>query len=220
MEPSRQAVRRRGIVSKMVVIPLAIVLGAGLYVVIGGMTGFCPICVAILDAFDGGEQQAVPVSMKNDGFTGIKAGHVDGLVFTDLDGVEVPLSRFAGRPMLIEVWATWCAPCRKVRKQLKSIAGELAEHGVVLSLSVDRGGADVVREHIRAREGGSSPFIELLATDPNFNRVIKPKDLQPTIPKLIFVDRNGVIVDIEYGLSDPSWVIGRMRALDASGTKG
>ena len=110
----------------MVVIPLASVLGAGLYVVIGGMTGFCPICVAILDAFDGGEQQAVPVSMTNDGFTGIKAGHVDGLVFTDLDGVEVPLSRFAGRPMLIEVWATWCAPCRKVRKQLKSIAGELA----------------------------------------------------------------------------------------------
>lgn len=37
-----------------------------------------------------------------------------------LDGSTVPLSNFAGRPLVINLWATWCPPCRREMPALKS----------------------------------------------------------------------------------------------------
>ena len=142
------------------------------------------------------------------------------LVFEDLEGRPVSLERFAGRPLLIDVWATWCAPCRKSRKVLESIADAVSEHGVIISLSVDRDGPSVVREFIRTHDGGESPFIELMQTDPGFRQVLKAHDRQPTIPKLVYVDSAGRIVDIEYGVPDPAWVLERVKSLAGTGNRG
>lgn len=213
-------IRRRGGVTKAILVPVAVVVGLGLYVLIAGSTGFCPSCVAILDAVRGGESAAVTVANQKVSDDPKSNGSIRGLVFTDLEGNAVPLSQYVGRPIVLDVWATWCAPCREVRAKLHQIAGQAAEHGTLLSVSVDRGGAGVVKEYIRTKEGGHSPFTELLATDPGFSSILKPFDRQPTIPKIVFIDSDGNIVDIEYGVSDPAWVLGRMRALGSTGTKG
>src|SRR3546814_7314789 len=34
-----------------------------------------------------------------------------GFTFQNPDGSDAKLSDFAGRPMLVNLWATWCAPC-------------------------------------------------------------------------------------------------------------
>ncbi len=187
------------------------------YVAIAGSTGFCPTCTAIVNAVSGQDQEVVrtasvqPVSSSET---------VYQLVMEDLEGRPVALEDFAGRPMLIDVWATWCAPCVKSRKVLKSIADELAQYGTLISVSVDQGGASVVNAYMKDKEGGTSPFIEVMNTDPRFRSLLKPHDRQPTIPKLIYVDSSGRITDIEYGVAKPDWVLGRLKSLSRRDTRG
>lgn len=42
--------------------------------------------------------------------------------FPDLQGVSTPLSRYAGRPLVVNFWATWCAPCVKEMPDLDALS--------------------------------------------------------------------------------------------------
>ena len=43
-------------------------------------------------------------------------------IFNDPDGGEISLSEFAGNPVLVNLWATWCAPCIKELPTLDRLA--------------------------------------------------------------------------------------------------
>lgn len=56
--------------------------------------------------------------------------------------VEVTSDSFAqlvagSKPILLDVWAEWCAPCRRLAPELKQVAAELADELVVAKLNVD-----------------------------------------------------------------------------------
>ena len=58
------------------------------------------------------------------------------------DGRAVSISDFTGDYLLVNFWATWCAPCRKEMPQLDALAQRYQASGFrVLTLSVDRGGS-------------------------------------------------------------------------------
>ncbi len=66
--------------------------------------------------------------------------------FTDAEGAAQPLARFAGRALVVNFWATWCAPCVAEMPALDRLQQAVAEDGItVLALSSDRGGAAQVR---------------------------------------------------------------------------
>jgi thiol-disulfide isomerase/thioredoxin len=44
--------------------------------------------------------------------------------FTDIDGAEHTLSQFQGKYVLVNFWATWCAPCRKEMPMLSALQSE------------------------------------------------------------------------------------------------
>jgi len=68
------------------------------------------------------------------------------IAFTDAAGREHGLSDFAGRGLVINLWATWCPPCVREMPALDALAATLGPEGIaVLPLSSDRGGLAVVQ---------------------------------------------------------------------------
>ncbi|WP_198294130.1 TlpA disulfide reductase family protein [Ensifer sp. BR816] len=66
--------------------------------------------------------------------------------FTDGDGRPGALADFRGKVVLLNVWATWCGPCRKEMPTLDRLQAALGGPNFeVVALSIDRQGAEVVR---------------------------------------------------------------------------
>ena len=70
---------------------------------------------------------------------------LSGLSFMDTSGEQLTVASFTGRATLINVWATWCAPCRKEMPELDRLQGRLGgDRFQVVTLSIDRTGAEAV----------------------------------------------------------------------------
>ena len=63
---------------------------------------------------------------------------------TDPRGRKTSLAAFRGKPVLLNLWATWCIPCRKEMPTLDALAGQKSGQLQVIALSQDmKGRADV-----------------------------------------------------------------------------
>ena len=66
--------------------------------------------------------------------------------FQDDQGHDLTLAAFRGRVVLLNLWATWCVPCRKEMPTLDRLQGRLGgKDFVVIALSIDRKGIEAVR---------------------------------------------------------------------------
>lgn len=94
----------------------------------------------------------VAVGIVQRGSGGASRGALAGTVapdftLTSLDGTVVRLSDYRGKPVVLNFWASWCAPCREEAPALARVAG--AEAGRVSFLGVDvRDQADDARTFI------------------------------------------------------------------------
>lgn len=66
------------------------------------------------------------------------------LKFADKTGAERSISEWRGRVVLLNLWATWCAPCRKEMPSLDRLQSRMGgEEFEVVAVSVDRKGPEV-----------------------------------------------------------------------------
>jgi len=72
--------------------------------------------------------------------------------FVDAQGGKHSIGDFKGRYVLVNLWATWCAPCVREMPSLDRLQTMLGSRLAVIAVSEDRGGAHVV-----------DPFLEKLA---------------------------------------------------------
>jgi|SRR6476620_3250442 len=73
------------------------------------------------------------IDRSHEGSAAPKAG------FNDADGKETSLKAFAGKPTLVNLWASWCAPCVKELPTLEKLAQAQAGKLNVVAISQDDG---------------------------------------------------------------------------------
>jgi thiol-disulfide isomerase/thioredoxin len=105
--------------------------------------GSAPPAIVKLDAAD-----AAPVPLGPQAFSFLAQPEaVADLKFVDGDGKALSLSDFRGRPLLLNIWATWCLPCRKEMPSLDRLQAKFDPRKLlVLTLSIDRGGIPAVKK--------------------------------------------------------------------------
>lgn len=67
-----------------------------------------------------------------------------GAAFRGPDDAAVTLAAFKGKPLLVNLWATWCAPCVAEMPTLDALAAERGEAMTVIAVAQDLQGAEVV----------------------------------------------------------------------------
>lgn len=67
----------------------------------------------------------------------------------DLAGGEVSLAALRGRPVVIDFWATWCAPCERQVPVLNEFHAKYGDRIPVLGIAVDADGAAVVADFVK-----------------------------------------------------------------------
>lgn len=78
---------------------------------------------------------------------------VPEITFENGDGEPMTLADFRGKVVVLNLWATWCPPCRREMPTLDRLQAELGgDDFEVVALSIDRAGPEVVREFF-AEEG-------------------------------------------------------------------
>ena len=69
--------------------------------------------------------------------------------FTDGDGKPMTLADFKGKTILLNLWATWCAPCREEMPSLDRLQQELGSDTFeVVALAVDRAGPETAQKFL------------------------------------------------------------------------
>lgn len=75
---------------------------------------------------------------------------VPELHFEAGEGTPLTLANFQDKVVLLNIWATWCAPCREEMPTLDSLQAELGgDRFEVVALSMDHAGIEVVQDFYR-----------------------------------------------------------------------
>jgi len=115
---------------------------------------------------------------------------------TRLDGTAYVVGEQKGKALLLNVWATWCAPCRYEIPELKKLQAELGPKGLeVVGIAVDEKPAN--EQEVRAfvaEKGIDYPVV----LDPE-GRILLLLETS-TVPTTVLLDRNGNVAWYSVGV--------------------
>ena len=114
----------------------------------------------------------------------------------NLEGEDVSLSQFRGKYLLINFWATWCAPCKIEMPSLEKLYRQFKSNNFdMIGISNDMFGARVVRPYIKAT---NLTFPMLLD-----QRMIVSRQFGiVSLPTTVLIDPQGIIIGVLQGAED------------------
>ncbi len=137
--------------------PVSLALAVGLAVALAGCDRQSAGDTQPQAAAAGGDsaKQADPVSRK---FAG---DPLPDFTATAPDGKTLSLAGLKGQPVLLNLWATWCAPCKAEMPVLDAIAGAQAGKLRVVTVSQDMKGAELVMPYFtEAKFAHLEPWLD------------------------------------------------------------
>jgi thiol-disulfide isomerase/thioredoxin len=113
----------------------------------------------------------------------------------DLKGQPTPIAGWSGKSLVINFWATWCAPCQREIPLLKTLASEWAGRGVaVLGIAVD------YRDKVQEFAGRLKIDYPLFVGEQDALDVAASFGMgSPAFPFTVFTDRDGEVVALFVG---------------------
>jgi thiol-disulfide isomerase/thioredoxin len=128
------------------------------------------------------------------------------LHFVDDQGHDLSLADFRGRVVLLNVWATWCVPCRKEMPALDRLQAKLGGNEFqVIPLSVDREGVAAVKRFYQ--ELGLEKLAIYVDPSGKAGRALAV----PGVPTTLLIDREGREIARKMGAAE--WDAPEMVAL-------
>jgi thiol-disulfide isomerase/thioredoxin len=113
----------------------------------------------------------------------------------DLTGKAIPISAWRGKSLVINFWATWCAPCRREIPLLKTIAAEWAGRDLkVVGIAVDH--PDKVKDFAGQFK---IDYPVLVGEQDALDIAAKFGMASPAFPFTVFTDRRGEVVALFVG---------------------
>jgi thiol-disulfide isomerase/thioredoxin len=115
-------------------------------------------------------------------------------IVRDVSGKEINFQDFRGKVIFLNLWATWCGPCRSEMPSIQELYGSInKEKMVFVMLSLDEEmRSEKVKSYIREK-AFSFPVFMPVGQLPNQLSI-------DTIPTTFIVDKNGYIVMKEVGM--------------------
>ncbi len=108
------------------------------------------------------------------------------ITFNDADGNTLTLADFKGKTILLNLWATWCSPCREEMPALDRLQKELGgEKFEVVALSLDRKGAEASKKFLdETKANNLKLYIDASAKQGTALKIVG-------MPTTILIDKEG-----------------------------
>ena len=118
-----------------------------------------------------------------------------GFTLVDTDGRKVSLSDYKGRPVLINFWATWCAPCKLEMPWFQEYREKYKGQGFeILGIAED----DAPKDEIVKTAKKAGVGYPVLMTD---NKIANLYGGVDSLPTSFYIDKTGTVVEETVGLA-------------------
>jgi thiol-disulfide isomerase/thioredoxin len=129
-------------------------------------------------------------------------------IVPNIDGGTIDLSAYRGRPVLVNLWATWCGPCRREMPALERLSKEQAGKLTVVAID-QREDAAIVQSYVKR-------FGVTFAVGVDDSQRLGTDLHLIGLPSSFFVDRDGIIRDAVDGEMTYDVMTAKARALVAA----
>jgi thiol-disulfide isomerase/thioredoxin len=113
------------------------------------------------------------------------------IALQDIAGRAIDPRVLADRPVVVEMWATWCPPCKSTMGWLSTLQKKYGDRATVIAIAVDSELAEV-----RKVADAMKPNYRIVFGTPE---VIKAFGAVAAVPKLLVFDRQGRRSQVLYG---------------------
>jgi thiol-disulfide isomerase/thioredoxin len=181
-----------------------LVLGGGVYAFINrdnppvpGLAAACPADPAMLAALKAaaiGETAGVSINAEPRPFP--------DLAFKHPDGSSKTLATFKGKVLLVNLWATWCAPCREEMPELDQLQAKRGGSDFeVVAVNVDTRNVERATDFLD--EIGVKTLTRYADHTGKFLQDMKRANRAPGLPSTLLLDRNGC--ELGFLLGPAKW---------------
>ena len=142
---------------------------------------------------------SVHMARKRTGIVKLKPVGKNGSVAPDfelksLDGKQVRLSDFRGKAVLLNFWATWCAPCKIEMPWFVDLQKQYAQQGLqVIGVAMDDSGEETIAKFAKQMGVNYPVLVGKEAVGDAYGGV-------EFLPTTFIIDRQGKVVERVFGL--------------------